>query len=620
MNVQTKPYSHKVVNLIINEVNNFESKEIDLSDKKKFNQYQTIQTILTHQNKGFLTPLAPGQEDDREFYDIITPMIETGVVNIDLDVNHIDTYTDNSEHRAHELFSKAVVSRFANQTNQGTVLNDNAYQFIDDGNLIVRKVEGAEIYRPVLPQNLIIVDPSARTLEDTAVIERCPMSQTEVRAIKGWDNAEDLFNYCNLSDSDLTPYYEIFYYYGELSKKLLGYVKKETHNVQYKYQKGDNNNYIPCVVVVARAKKGVRNEKNEEVPGFVMFAEESKPQTIKVTRKLEIKRYKPYESARLGKFNGRFWGEGYREVGIPYQNRANELGNQIREIMKLASKMVFWSSDENIAGKNVISAIRNGQILLAKDLNLLNNVFPNLSLFAEEWNRNISEAKNALKAFEAASGEAMPSSTSATAIVVQNNAIGKYFDYKRERFGLLLSVIYKRWVLPTLLKDIEEDEISELTGDKDFLDEIITAYVKGYILLNDIKYQALNNGMVYQEGLDFLIEKYKDEMMKNRKFYSKITKNFFKDIEVFVGINVTGEGFNKQARVSNILKMLEFESDPENFQEDLNEVRQMLGLRVRKNKPSTQIPANPATQNLPIKEQPAINPTDENSGVGMGVL
>ena len=118
--------------------------------------------------------------------------------------------------------------------------------------------------------------------------------------------------------------------------------------------------------------------------------------------------------------------------------------------------MIFWSSDEEIAGKNVLSAIKNGQILQAKNLNLLNNVFPNLSLYAEEWNRNISEATKALKAFEAASGETLPSSASATAITVQNEAIGKYYNFKREKFGLFISIVYKRWVFPSLLKDLSD--------------------------------------------------------------------------------------------------------------------------------------------------------------------
>jgi hypothetical protein len=614
-----QPHSDKIVKLILNEVINYETSTIDLSDRVKFNQYQTIQINITHQNHGFLTNLAPGQEDDREFYDIITPMIETGVANTDLDTDNIDTFTDEAEYLAHELLANALIKRYNRQTNQGVVLNEMVYQFFDDGNIIVRKVDGeGELYRPVLPQNLIIVDQSARTLEDTAVIERATMNQSEVRGVKGWDNIDELFEYCDLSETDFMPYYEIFYWYGDLSKQRLGRIKKEVHGTDYKYKKGDKYNYIQSVVVIARAKKGVRNEKGAEVPGFVLFAEELKPQIINITKKLKIKRFKPYESVRLGKYNGRFWGAGYREIGVPYQNRANELGNQIRQIMKLASKMVFWSTDDEIAGKNILSAIKNGQILQAKDLYLLNNVFPNLTLFSEEWNRNINEAQKALKAFEAASGEALPSSTSATAILAQTQAIGKFYDFKRERFGLLLSIIYKRWILPEIMKGMKEDEVIEITGDVDFIDKMIEFYLKGSIIQSEMLNTALAGGVMYQENFDQLLQMKKQDMVKHPKLYASIAQFFFKGVDIFVGINVTGEGFNKQNKLSNILKMLEFEVNPNIMNnpaalDDLNEARQMLGLKANRNKPQpaqmvTNTPPTNTPSPMPTREQPPLKP------------
>ena len=231
-----QPNSKRITTLILNEVSNYETNSIDLSDRVAFSQYQTIQTNLTHQNHGFLTLLAPGQEDDRVFYDIISPMVETGVSNIDLDTDNIDTFTDEADHQAQELLSKAVIKRYNRQTNQGVVLNETVYQYIDDGNIIVRKVDGeGEIYRPVLPQNLIVVDPSARTLEDTAVIERATMNQSEVKSTPSWTNLDEMFEFCDLSQTDFIPYYEIFYWFGDLSKKRLGDLKREVHGTTYKY-------------------------------------------------------------------------------------------------------------------------------------------------------------------------------------------------------------------------------------------------------------------------------------------------------------------------------------------------------------------------------------------------
>ncbi|MFH1052764.1 MAG: hypothetical protein V1779_17730 [bacterium] len=605
-------YSQKAVNLITEEIHNYENGTINLSDNVEFSQYQTVQNIITQQNKGFLTELAPGQSDDREYYDIVSPMIETAVSNIDIDTDNIEPYTDSPEYLAHEYVARVKLRNFLRQTNHGTVLNEIIYQFVDDGNIIVRKVDNdGEIYRPVLPANLYVIDQSARTLEDTAVIEKDTMNQTEVRDMKEWNNKEKVYEMCNVGDSGLIPYYEIFYRYGEISKETLGKIKEEVHGTKYDPQDNDANEFVQALMVMAKAKSGTKDENNNQIDGIIVFAEELIPEEIKITRRLKVKRYKPYEFARLGKFNGRFWGEGYRETAMPYQNRANELGNQIRKVMKLASKMVFWSSDDKIAGKNILSSIKNGQILKAKDLQLLNNIFPNLSLYAEEWNRNIDECTKALKAFEVATGENMPSSTSATAVAVQNQAVGKYYNFKRERFGLFISSVFKRWVLPELTK-ITDDEDIELTGDISQVEAIIEACAKGWVIKNYMKTVALSGGIVSKQDWEQLVEVKKQEWLKNPKNYIKVFKDFFKDIELYVGINTTGEAFNKQARISNMLQLLQYELNPAlqanpAVMDTINDIKQMLGLKPTQQTqpaPQQQPQATPQNQGrMPMKEK-----------------
>ena len=595
-------YSRKAVNLIITEIENFETETISLSDNVTFSQYQTVQDNITHQNKGFLTKLAPGQEDDREFYDIVSPMIETAVSNIDIDTDNIEPYVDDPEHLAEEYAARVLLKNFLRQTNHGTVLNDAEYQFVDDGTIVARKVDNdGEIYRLVLPANLYVIDQSARTLEETVVIEKFVMNQTQVREMKDWDNKDKVYDMCNVGDSGLIPYYEIYYRYGEKSKKDLGYEKKEVHGIDYTYKEGDENKFVQALEIMVKAKTGAKDLDDNNIYGVIVFAEELKPEEIKITKRLKVKRYKPYEFARLGKFNGRFWGEGYREKGKPYQNRANELGNQIRAIMKLASKMVFWSNDKQIAGKNILSAIKNGQVLQATDLQLLNNVYPNLSLFAEEWNRNINECAKALKAFEVASGESLPSSTSATAIAIQNQAVGKYYNFMQERYGLFVAPVFKRWVLPELT-NLQEDEVVELLGDEAMIEEIIDAYVKGWMKDNFFRSAVLAGEIPTQEEWQQVNELKKQEIMKQPKKFMTIAKGFFKGIEMYVGINTTGEAFNKQAKISNMLQLIPYITDPADVVDAINDVRQMLGLRPIKQKAQTPInQVNPAQ--MPMKEQ-----------------
>jgi hypothetical protein len=623
-------YSDQLVTQVIKEVDDFPGLTIQLSDRSSFCMYQCIQDSITHQNKQFLEPLSAesiAEGITRDFYDIVTPMVETAISNIDLDTNDLETYCDNPNYIAHDYLATIILRNFLKQTNQGEVINEHEYNFIDDGNLFVRFIEeknrtdSGDLFKRVLPQNIIVTDPSSESLEQTTYIEKDVMIQSELRKMSNWSNVDLVTKLGRTGSNDDIPYYELFYRYGELNRETLGMVRKEMEGVEYKKKDGDDNDYIQSLVIVARAKKGAKLDDGQETQGILVFAEELKPKTYKITNKLKIKRYKPVEMVRLGRFNGRLWGEGYREIGRTYQNRANEIANQLKDAMEVASKMVFWSSDDDISGKNILSSIRNGQILKAKDLALLNNVFPSLSLYAEEWNKNLNECEKALKAFEVASGESLPSSTSATAVSVQNNAVGKYFNFKREKFGLFLSKIYKRWVIPELLKNMDEKETIELVGDPSFIEDILDAYTNGWLLdnLKDIALQMAQNpdtAVPTKEAMEELKDMKKKELMQQPKLYMEAFKDFFKDVEFYVGLNLTGEPFNKQAKVSNALQMLNFELNPAlmnnpEAQDTIKWVKKMLGLPVKKYQAPTQSPnqmpnpTNPVNpSDLSMKEQP----------------
>lgn len=621
-NNQTQSYQDRLVSLFLAEISNYEQGTIKLSNRVEHSMYKVIQDVKTHQNRGFLTDIVVGQNDDRESYDVVTPAIETAVANVEIDTANLEPYTELPEHEAQQDVAKSVLQKFLMNTNHGVKLNEEVEMFLDDGNLVGRRVEGSpEIYELVLPQNLILGDISAKSLEDTTVIERDLINQTQLRAMAKWDQVNKVINLCN-AGSDQIPFYETYFRYGELNKELLGQVKKEVHKIDYKPDKDDSKTYVQALTIMVRAITGKtraedsQDENTKATEGIIVFAEELIPKTIKITSKLKITRYKPYESARLGKYTGRFWGMGYREVGMPYQNRANELGNQIRNVMKIASKILFWSPDESIAGKNILSAVKNGQIIKTQGLNILNNIFPNLSLFAEEWNRNIAELTKALKAFEIASGESLPSSTSATAIAIQNEKIGLYYNYKREKFALWKTAVFSRWVIPGLVEDMEADEIVEITGDSSYREKMVDAYLNSWILNNYFKLIALtpNGGAPTQKEIDLIKQAKKEELLNKPKLFLMVEKDFFKDVDLYMTIIPTNEMFNKQMRIINGLKLMEYRSNPTIMQdpgnqERLAEIERLLGFKPTKYRAPQPAMAVPGNNTMPNNNLPAKAPS-----------
>lgn len=597
----------RIIDIVFKEIKDYETGTIPLGNKT-FSQNDTINTIVTHQNKGFLLPYGEGKSDPREFYDIGSPIISTRVVNTDLDTNNFEPYTDNPNHFGGAFLARSLFRHWLRQTNHGERINDLMEDGHDIGNLVVRKVNNTgnsgDIYYPVLLTNLYVIDTTARTLEETVVIEKQIINQSTLRKMKEWSNVDEVVALGNMGKDDDLPYYEVYYRYGEISKANFNYIQKELTGKDYEVNEEDAKEYINSLIVVVKAKKGEKyNGINNDKQGIVVFAEELKPEIIKVSSELEITKYKPYEEFHLGNYKGRWLREGAREILIPYQNNANNLKNRFNEVLEQASKFVYWSKDQKLATKNVLSSVRNGQVINTEHLEVLNNVFPNLVLFSNEWNQNIKDAQNALKAFEVASGEALPSSTSATAVSVQNQQVGKYYDFIREKFGLFFSSVFKRWVIPELLKKTSTLEKLEIVGDPEYLDEYATIIAKGKIIKLLPKIATLG-GMVTREQFDQIVEVEKQLILKEKKQFLELEKDFFKDIELFIGLNPTGELFNKQARVSNGLQLVQFITDPESQAKLVSELANELGFNLNIKAFSVQ-QSDPAqvNPNSPLKEK-----------------
>ncbi len=582
--------SPKIIDRILEEIKDFESNSFPLTDRVSFSQYTTLQEIMTHKNKGFLKALADGQEDTRRFYDIISPMVETGQVNTDLNTDDFDPFVINEQDQAAAFIAKSLLKHFFKQTNHGEQINNIVEAFIDEGNVVVRKAGKGDgrIYRKVNLQNLYVIDQSAETLEDTTVIEKVILNQTQLRKLKELKNVNEVIQYANVSEKGKLPYYELFYRYGEVLRDELSELKTLVGEQADSEDYDKENDYVQALVVFARKRKGSKDfnlTNPDSSKGVILLAEELKPEKVKLSDSLEIEFYKPYREGHLGSYNGRWLRLGYREIGIPYQNTANEIGNQLKAVMEQL-KFLYRSKDVKMLGRNILQSVDDGDIIICDDLEVLNNIFPNLSIFIERWNSNIQEAQRALKAFEVATGEKLASSVSATAVAIQNNAVGQFYNYKRQKLGLFFSLVFTSWVIPILIKQTSTQEKIEIIGDQSYMDDYISAMAKGWFIKERFKAEVLAGNELDKQGAEQLIELKKAELRKNKKQFLELEKDFFKGVEMFVDVNITGENINKQNRITNGLTLLQYLSNPMMMAQPetrdlVVEIANSLGFRIK---------------------------------------
>lgn len=558
-----KPDQATIVDIISKEITEYESEKLNLTDKVDFNQHETIKKIVQHQNNGFSTQ----SKKKRFFFNIGNSRIDTAVKKIDFDTKDVSIENIGGTNKGENLLLQAENRQYMYQTGLGPKMNDIVEQYPDLGNVIVKKVDGDDIFEVVNPVNFKVTDQSAKTIEDTTVLEEHIYNSASMRKMKdAWDNVDVALKECNSKEGKQGSAYHVVERYGEMTvndyKKIKGL--KPVWGGDDKYL---NTYSIACI---KRPDTKYYIEEKGQTNGVIMFCEEfNKPKSS------------VYKTLHWGAYQGRFWRKGLREVLFPYQERLNILGNQIYQALKWSNIHVLWSPDQKIAGKNIFRAIENGQIIQTDQLNILPLEERNLSAQVNEWNRLMDMADRETQAFEVATGERLPSGTTLGQIELQNQNVGQFFQYKREKLGLFLEDIYNDWILPRLIKKINAEHILAITGDTAFLEDFYTNAAEGWVTNN---WLSLDPSIPFDQQV---AEKTR-ELMSAGNLSLQIQKDMYKNIKARARVVISGESTDRQNKINNGMSLLNIVSNPNIMQNTLAlplaaEIASYVGFNINKN-------------------------------------
>jgi len=534
-----------LVDNLITEINDYEGLYLNITDEVLFNQNDVVKRMVTHQNNGFTRP----SKKKRFFFNIGDSRVDTGVKKIDLDTKNISLITVNGEFQKESFFLNQENKQFMKETGQGELLNSATEDYVDMGNIVARKDDDG--FQLVNLKNLKLTDITAKTLEETNVIEEFKYNATEFRKEgnkREWDNVDLTIK--EFTDEKNTDIY-VYTRYGEMSVRDFKEAKGETAS------RGDEDKFIQTVAVVSvdrpRTKAYFRDEDANQ--GHILFLEENEG-----TKEGDKIKYKPYKEAHFGSYRGRWLRKGFREMLFDYQDRANILGNEIYNAMKWSNLHLLWSQDSNIAGKNIFKSLQQGDIIQAKHLQVLPIEERNLSAQANEWNRLMELSDKATQTFEVATGEKLPSGTTLGAVRIQASNVGEYFDFKREKLGLFFKDIYNYWVLDLLIKGINKEHY--LTVEPEKYEQFFEIVGDQFLAENYLKVVALAGGMPTKQSAEKFKAVYIETMRKKPQKIYKVVRDFYKDIKVKFDIVITGESIDKQTSVNNKMTLLQYISNP----------------------------------------------------------
>ncbi len=526
-----------IFDTIAKEIKEYLEDEVEIFEGYRFSQYKLIKRIVYYMNQVYPKGKLDNHGNYKYWFDIISPRVDSEVKNIDFDTKDIVVYSDGLKDDVRVLIANGFLKEWLKNTGQGEKINEGVELGSGWGNVVWKKVKGG--YEIADLRNTFVINQTAQTLEDSPVIERHLMTQSQLREKTGiWKNIDEViktggtkeFSATSQSDTKETenPYYEIFERNGEVSEKDLFEAQEKGG--------GDEEKYILAKIVIAGSDSKDKKGK------YILYAD-------KISEM-------PYKEYHRGRYHGRWFREGMYEILMDIQTRSNEIGNQIARGLEWSSKTIFRSKDKVIA-QNVLDDLTSGDIIRSEDLSQVQVRMEGLDQLIADWNRLMQLADRLANSYEVVTGEALPSGTPFRLGAMLNQNANKLFDFIREKLSLALGGVIEEWVLPDLLKALKAEDVLRITGDDEWLRRYYEVLVNSWYIRNLIAF-----GYHSQEEAQMLKETKLKELLGKKEAIIPLEKEYWDDFQPRAKITITGENVALMAELETLANFINLEIDP----------------------------------------------------------
>ncbi len=541
------------------EIFDYLNREVEISEGVNHSQYKLVRRIALFKNR--IYPKGKIEKTTSAYkywYDIISPRVNNEVKNLRIDTKHPLVFSKNPVGDfAAVLISNAKLGEWMLEERIAEEINSNTEQYSADGNLLLKKTKDG--FDTCDPANTYIINQTAKTIDETVVIERHQLTQSQLRAKKDiYKNVDKVIKECKDKKFSATketankftknPYYEIFERNGEITEK-------ELFEAQGK-EGGDENKYVNARIIVAGLDKQSKDDNS-----YILFAEEMG----------DLSKY--YYEAHRGPYKGKWWREGLYELLFDYQVRANEIGNQLARGLEWASRVVFRSAD-NRTVQNIQTDIANGDIIKSADLAQVDVRMQGLDQLIADWNRLMADADKIANSFEIVQGEEMRAGMPFRLGLLLDTNANKLFVLLRQKLGIAYDRILREWVLPKFVKNIKGQDIIRLTGDAQFIQRFRQIAANNWYLNN-----LLYIGPHPPEIAEVLIEAKMQELEEVDPII-KNSKEIWEGVLPRLYVTVTGENVDFDDEYQTIQSTIQLETDPVRRAFLLDRIYAMKGLAV----------------------------------------
>lgn len=519
-----------VLGRIRNEKDDYRSKYIKLAANYNFNQYQTLRRIELYYNSKFESGEFDEDGFKKYFFNINRTPCDIATKEIDLDTKDIIVRPEDGDHFT-AFFLARELKQWMKDNNFGKELNQYADNLPKYGSIVIKRVKNENFLVDL--KNLIVVNQSAKSLDETSIIETHLYSRDELMD-KGWEKKK-IKEAIALYDQLEKPMIEVDERYGWVREDEL----KEG---------GDHDKLVYTLAIVAGAEEVETASDIDKVveKGVILYHE-------------EIDEH-PYREHHWQRVPGRWLGLGFVEMLFDAQMRMNELAYYKAKGLTWSSLHLFQTDDETI-NRNLLTDAKNGDIIktaIGRGISPVDVGDRNLSFYNLEESTWMNHTQSITFSTEVISGEALPSAT-ARGMMISNENIKRYFDRKREDFGLWVRELIMDDIIPAFMKEKNKAHVFAYTGaskdrdkiEKRVLDARLTARFQSFMS---------ENGRVPSPDEWNAIQLAEAEEISSRDTLSfDLPKDFYKNHKYRIDVVITKENEDTNSMIQGrqmILQLL----------------------------------------------------------------
>lgn len=532
-----------IIKTITTELDEYLFGSQSINEDMDFSEYRLKKRISYFKNRHYTTGKVTEEGDYEFWFDIIHPCVNDEIKNIDFDTKHILVFSKSPvEDFAATYISNLVLDEFMWEQGVAEDINSFVEDFSADGNILWRKTNKG--YETCDMLNTFIINQTAKTIEDTPIIERFYLTQTGLRKMKGVydsdvvdevikEGGNKFYSRTELSFDEITtfPLFEIYRRTGEVSEYVL-------FKAQNKSQEGSKDKFVLATIIVAGLKK------DEKGKGKILFAEE-----IKSGKMSDV-----YIEAHRGPYKGRWWREGMYELLFDLQVRYNDISNQIARGLEYASKVLFRHTDV-MTLQNVRTALDNGSLIKSENIQQIEVRLQGFDQLVNDRNNIIQLAQRIANSSEVVQGGSLPASTPYRLGLLMDVNSGKLYALLRQKLTVPFKRVIREDVLKKLVMNTKGKDIIRVSGNASMLENFYNLAVNNWYVNNLAEIGPHTPEVAEQLKLTKLEElRSSDPMIENSR---EIWESVFPRLQ----ITITGENLAIEAQ-ETVINMLQFETDP----------------------------------------------------------